>query len=247
MTNTSQIDSQYFNNDVHLNDESIALYVDALKLDKPDALPEIIVTHVADCAECKTAVFELDSLVTEDFGQTASHPFFDQTKANVPSFGAGSLLRIAAVLVLTILGGAFIYTLLQKSTESEIARDAEVPRDSLKIIDSSPQLAENFIVSPNLEDLLAEAVRADELEVLSPKFGADMVDSLRFTWQGAPGSPLTLKILNNREEVLFSYEGVESPFVFSESPPSGLYYWKLETEDELLHVGKFFIQKKAEQ
>jgi hypothetical protein len=38
----------------HLSDEQLALYVDAMVLDKQDQLPE----HVEECLECKFAVME---------------------------------------------------------------------------------------------------------------------------------------------------------------------------------------------
>lgn len=105
--------------------------------------------------------------------------------------------------------------------------------------------AANATESPTLERLLEQYQRAGGIEVVSPSMGAAVEDEITFAWQGG-GEKLAVKILDNREEELQSFSAVESRFVFREvkkALPPGLYYWKLEDENDLLYVGKFYVGK----
>ena len=59
----------FFYESGHLNDEGVALFVDALKLDTVNQIPEQIRRHVEDCAECKTSITGVLTLLEkEDYG-----------------------------------------------------------------------------------------------------------------------------------------------------------------------------------
>ncbi len=100
----------------------------------------------------------------------------------------------------------------------------------------------NYRVNPNLENWIGSQSRSLAVQVLSPQNNAWLEKDILFSWQEVPISPLHLKILNNRNEVLFEYSLRGNRFDFKERLHAGLYYWKLESASDLLYVGKFFIK-----
>lgn len=103
--------------------------------------------------------------------------------------------------------------------------------------------ASRYRVNPNLENMIGSRVRSGLFEVLGPENGRVIKEPIHFSWKRALVSPHTLKIVNNKNEVLYTYPVQGSWFDFNETLSSGLYYWKLESQNELLYVGKFFIGK----
>ena len=106
--------------------------------------------------------------------------------------------------------------------------------------------AANATESPTLERLLDQYQRAGSIEVVSPPIGASVENEIVFAWQGGAGGKLAIKILNNREEEVQNFAPVENRFVFrkvKQALSPGLYYWKLEDENDLIYVGKFFVGK----
>jgi hypothetical protein len=241
----------------HLNQEEIALYVDALKLSKIDQLPEELLIHVADCEECKTEITEVFSLLEEqEYSREAPHPYFDranQGKMKRP----WQAYRIAAILALGIGIGAIVYYLSVTTAEQEMlipaqsSRPAEVGNESTGVAGKTRRNADqpgkelfagNFIESPNLEDLVNNELRSAEIQVLSPANGAVVSERLLFEWRGSSEGPFVFHLLTNTESVLVSRTVTESRIVPEVQLAPGLYYWKLESAGELLHVGKFFVK-----
>jgi len=247
--------TDYFNRDRHLNDEAVALYVDALKLEKQNQLPAKVVEHVEDCQTCKATIFDLHELMREqNYAELGPHPFFEPKTAQ-KTWPYGGLLRLAAVLMIGIVMTYSIYALLFRQTPEEQIAEIKSPRpdstrlsDSLKIELPAPEAvalyAANFEASPNLEDLIDSEFRSSALEALLPKNGSDVQGEIVFKWQGESPTGLQLKILNNHEEALFTSPVQGTQLVFKEKLKPGLYYWKLETEEELLHIGKFYVERK---
>lgn len=106
-----------------------------------------------------------------------------------------------------------------------------------------PLLAANFTPYEPLESLVGTVTRSQGLSDIQPPVGAELKigQAVVFSWQTSDGQPLTVRLLNNREEEIFSraVEGgrLDSPVQLN----PGLYYWKLETADDLLFVGKFLV------
>jgi hypothetical protein len=98
-----------------------------------------------------------------------------------------------------------------------------------------------YRVNPNLENMIGSRVRSGLFEVLGPGNGSVIKEPIRFSWKKPLLSPHTLKIVNNKNQVLYTYTVQGNWFDFNETLVPGLYYWKLENQNELLYVGKFFI------
>jgi plastocyanin len=63
-------------------------------------------------------------------------------------------------------------------------------------------------------------------------------ESITFQWTHAPGHQVILKILSNAGKEVHSVKTERDTYIFRGILKPGLYYWKLESNDELLFVGK---------
>jgi hypothetical protein len=111
-------------------------------------------------------------------------------------------------------------------------------------VDSLKELyAANFEESENLEFLMGQNYRSTEnLIIISPSEGKIIEEKILFHWNYNQDEQLILLVLNNREDVLFKFNVKADEMMFNASDNGldpGLYYWKLESEDDLLHLGKF--------
>jgi hypothetical protein len=116
-----------------------------------------------------------------------------------------------------------------------------VSSDSL-VVSKQQFFADNFTVSPDLENLVNAHSRALSIQVLSPLNEENFKERILFQWKADADDRLTLKILSNKEKTLQTVSVRGSRYVFSQKIPPGLYYWKLESKDELLYLGKFLVK-----
>jgi len=98
-----------------------------------------------------------------------------------------------------------------------------------------------YHVNPNLENMIGSHLRSGFLEVLTPIDNSELTSPIHFSWKRGFVKPHTLKIVNNKNNVLYKYPVQGSSFDFKGKLRPGLYYWKLENRNELLYVGKFFV------
>lgn len=102
-------------------------------------------------------------------------------------------------------------------------------------------------VNPNLESMIDTRYRSSGIQIISPLNNTDCTagSDIVFAWTPPVQGSLTLKIINNKNAVVYEYPlGVNGcEFVFKQHLSPGLYYWKLENQDDLLHIGKFFVKK----
>ncbi|OJJ16822.1 hypothetical protein BKI52_33500 [marine bacterium AO1-C] len=78
--------NQYFDEDGHLNDAGVMLWVDALRLKREADLPEALQEHLELCAQCRISVFDYYEFKREDdIAELANHHYFaklDKARAN---------------------------------------------------------------------------------------------------------------------------------------------------------------------
>jgi len=244
----------FFGEDAHLNEEALALYVDALKLNTVYLLPGAVLGHVDDCQKCKSEIVEALSLVEEQaYSVREPHPYFSNN-ANSTHASFSLPYRIAAIFLIGISIGILIslfrsmkdnQSVITDSMQSVQAAHPEIQKSPTKEDDKVNQqetLADNFSESPNLENLVNSASRSELPLVVSPKNNAVVSQEILFEWNVQEGGLVSVTILSNREDVLKNVKLKQSKFLFSGKLNPGLYYWKLEREDELLYVGKFFVK-----
>lgn len=244
----------FFGAGEHLTDEGVALYVDALKLGTLDQLPTEIRAHVAACNECKTNVTGLFALLdSESYADVRTHPSFTL------EHGVGSsylgVMKLAAVIAGLALIGALMYFWnlpghIRSSAESpqEVLRQgADSARNSQQTHPgpqggSNPEFAANFIADPDLEHLVNSRYRSSGISVVSP-LNESVVDSgALFIWKGRVRGHVRLCIMTNSGSIKRDDYDAKSPSTLKQHLNPGLYYWKIESEDELLYAGKFFVR-----
>lgn len=243
-----------FDNDMHLNEEAVALYIDALKLNKVDLLPDDLLEHISVCLECKKAIMEILPFVENQRSVAEdSHPFFGKRIRSMEK-KFSIIYRIAAVIIIGISISLLFYVF-------RLLRNGEVTmHDSEKIANTIGQeqkgntltekvergdvvAVNSFAISHNLEDLVNAELRSPSVTILTPANNSIPKGPILFSWQRGEAGPLTLKILSNTEKILYSSKTEKSRLLLKEKLHPGLYYWKLESKDELLYVGKFLVKR----
>jgi hypothetical protein len=90
--------------------------------------------------------------------------------------------------------------------------------------------------------MIGSRLRSGLFEALTPKNNSVLTIPIQFSWKQKFLTPHTLKIVDNMNEVLYQYPVKGNSFEFKQDLEPGLYYWKIENQNELLHVGKFLVK-----
>jgi hypothetical protein len=128
----------------------------------------------------------------------------------------------------------------KKAVVDQVIKDAREINTNAGKRKNGHTVVSRYRVNPNLENMIGSRVRSGSFEVLGPENGSVIKEPIHFSWKKPLLSPHTLKIVNNKNQVLYTYPVQGSGFDFNETLAPGLYYWKLENQNELLYVGKFF-------
>jgi hypothetical protein len=118
----------------------------------------------------------------------------------------------------------------------------EQKSDSSQELTKKPELAINFMESAYFESFITN-YRSNEIQIDRPLPGStySYPAEIQFSWRGNIENSLQLIIMNNREELVYKTVVVKE-FTLKNHLDQGLYYWKLESEDELLYLNKFYIK-----
>lgn len=232
--------------------------------------------HYFKCEECfkelKAAEDALNLIKNEGFAVKKT----ESDKSFIDKIFSGFVnpvrigIAIASIAVIFVLLYVF-FNLSSNKTEPIIADDG---RDSVKQIieqksiqpddetipkQKGPKLlaslsGEEFEPNTYYEEWINENVRSVNQivdKVFSPIDNDTLIAStITFNWRLKENLPITLIILNNKEEEVFSSiinqeQFPDYRFVVNANSKfnSGLYYWKIEDENEVYFVGKFYFIK----
>jgi hypothetical protein len=107
-------------------------------------------------------------------------------------------------------------------------------------------IAANFDVYPVFENLIREKYRSGlYIRIISPQKDQQfsIYASILFSWESKLYESLKIIILNNKAELIVEIKDVvDNTVIFNKKLQPGLYYWKLETENDLVYLGKFVIK-----
>lgn len=239
---------KFFDENLHLNEEGVALYVDALKLNTFEQLPEPVLVHVSECAVCKLNIEELFQLLEEEAEISGEQHSLFRPKPRMKGLNRSIFYRTAAVLFIGF--GLYGITRLGLPGRNQGKREGSaqnIPQSSAGI-DSSLKgtakslLSDNYSVSPELEGLIGVHYRSSDIEVESPTVGERIRGKVVFKWAWREKEKVILKIVSNKGKEVFIARTNDNDYEFSGNLDRGLYYWRLETADELLYVGKFLVE-----
>ncbi|MCK9407895.1 MAG: hypothetical protein WCX28_04175 [Bacteriovoracaceae bacterium] len=232
----------------HLNEYGVSLVVDAVRLNRMDELPKKIVRHIEGCDQCKEQILQVTDLtVQQSLDQSTPHPYFDTHKKR--SEFPIMWYRAAAVLAVALAGGITYYLLNQQQTSHQIDFTVHPPAiestqtrtEDFFTATQNNLYADNFVPSPNLDDVIQSDFRSATIEVFSPNNGEFVHPPITFRWEHFD-RPMKLKILTNKEITILTSIVTTNSFITTKKFEPGLYYWKLEADDELLYIGNFFVR-----
>jgi hypothetical protein len=259
----------YFNNG-HLNDEGIALYVDALILNREGILSIEIHEHIQICHQCKEEAFALYAVMQKDniIQNTVNHPCFDESRVDTTKkFMAGSFFKMAVVIILILSIGTLMYyitshfhrshvsyitvnhPLINKAKNIESQQNLKdtvivaVQKDSPKL--SNTRLASTLKKSALYESLIVSQYRNADIEVSFPplNYSFHSKQDLVFKLNGDISASLVLIIFDNQGKKLIEINDISNKNIFiTKKLFYGLYYWKLMKEDNVIQMGKFFVK-----
>jgi hypothetical protein len=243
-----------FNERGHLNDLGVSLYVDALKLKRMGGLPENLVRHVEECQECRREITGLYELVLgEDYSTVHTHPTLGSaTAAGRKGWQVTYRLAAAIVALLGVAVAAYYLTLRPSDHPEQAGRVIDAPAESTKspadirgrTPDATPvAIAENFAENPELEYLLSDRTRSASVSDVLPRDGASVKSPIHMRWRTNARGPFHVVVMNNKGNTVASVRGGDSSCTIRRGLAAGLYYWKLEGKGNLLHVGKFKIER----
>jgi len=103
-------------------------------------------------------------------------------------------------------------------------------------------LAMNYAASDYFESFI-DNFRSEEIEIISPKGSAEFIfgSEIVFKWSLMQKDSLLIRIFNNREENIYNFV-TKQQYLFNDELEPGLYYWKLESDEDLLYMNKFIIK-----
>lgn len=101
--------------------------------------------------------------------------------------------------------------------------------------------AARYVPNEEFESMIGTTVRSEDFPVEAPKNGVSFKANEPFVFKWENNIKLNLTILDNEEEEVFVKEMEGTSFDFKNTLAPGIYYWKLETAEDLLHLGQFII------
>jgi hypothetical protein len=132
-------------------------------------------------------------------------------------------------------------TMRQQTQTPEIRKDPE--KKHIPEFRQSPLMADNFKPNDVLENFVNRQYRAGAAEIITPNNADTLSSPIRFKWKEMEGiHSFIVAVVDNKNEEVWrgsteSYE-LTCDLKFS----SGLYYWMLKTDGDILSVRKFFVR-----
>ncbi|MEW6511247.1 MAG: hypothetical protein AB1428_09840 [Bacteroidota bacterium] len=251
MSNTKRL----FTDIGHLNDEGVALFVDALKLHTVAQLPADVRDHVADCTDCKKNITGVFAVVrNEDYSLLSQHPYLILNRT-ARRRAAGATWRIAAAIGGVALASALIYYLVARNSEGNIRQSEHVTQESAResVAVAAPELAPQaahteqyaaaFTPSPEYESLVETGTRSFSISEVRPANGStNQGIGIVFSWKASPQKALQVVVMDNTGAEVWVSTRSLPPIAGVRKLMGGLYYWKLTDGEEAVHVGKFTVR-----
>jgi len=255
----------------HLTEEGIAACAEALLNENSDDSLQEFQAHLETCEVCRREVVELYGLIATMPPENQEDQK-DQEAADQPVPARGSAPRLHrawrwSLVALTALLAFWVYQITQQ-TPLSLPPGNNVPMPSPEQLltpqqkqdrpvaettapdravpeQQEPDLyAANFVPSDQLEGLSGEVFRSGGFEALSPALNQVFSpgSTLPFQWKQDAEQSLQLIVLDNLGKELFRKAISAANFEWTTPKRPGLYYWKLESEEELLYTGKFLLK-----
>lgn len=243
----------------HLDENALAYYAEYLR-GLHDSVPESDREHVERCARCRQEIAEIDHLL--DQVKEAEVPYGKSRrpvrwKTAVRLAGAVAAVFVLAWLIQWFMkepieqeriAGPTDSLLIESPTGQDSTRadtvalpEAVPPEPADTDVHDTIRYAEAFKPHPGLEALVGIRYRnVVQVQVKTPQdVTLQPGDTLLLIWDPLPEDTYQVRLVNNRDEaVLLTDPSKEHRVLIPLRLSPGLYYWKLETEEELVQAGR---------
>lgn len=256
--------ASHFTPEGHLSELAYAKVADSIAMDRLQDLPVELRKHLDECSACRHEVAELYQVV-----QSLDEKPLPTQKSQSKGMNK-YMIWVPIVLLFSGLAYWFwpasnepsprpkleqnaarstppisTDTIVPKKIEAETKPEPQPLKQNTPPPEKeeAPVYADAFIPDDQLESLVGIQVRSGEELRFVPDPGKTVKRGgpLSFSWTNSLEGPFELTVLNNEGEEQKRYEGFAHNWVFRVDLSPGLYYWKLETVEDLLFVGKFTI------
>ena len=105
---------------------------------------------------------------------------------------------------------------------------------------------EEYKLSPIITSMLGSTTRSDYIKIQQPKDSTyfKIGQHISFAWKSELSEEIKLTIFNNTDELIFESDVLkEETYNLTKILKPGVYYWKIESIDDMHHLGVFFIAK----
>jgi len=226
---------------LHNRSERIAAYLaDELSEAEKLAFEE----HYFECSEC-FAELTIASDAVRVIRQEGRRAFSESDSSAAKPFAAvrdylSNLIEtiqrrpgfaIAVVLIFIIAVSPLIYFQLTRSPSG------------------GEPYAANFEPSPVLESYMGQTLKSRQFVLEAQPANDESFEKpeIEFRWtlqdeHAESAGPLELRILDNKQKHMYSFQVNENLLAFDKKLEPGLYYWTLLSESEMIYLGRFFVR-----
>lgn len=196
--------------DNHLSESEMSIYVNNLRLNSQNLIPESARIHVEKCDDCKNGVVEILGFIQSE--NIAPETYSD----NSSIFAAnGTLYRIVPLLAAMFLV-VFVQYSIYKLNISETV----------------------YAVNEDYEMMVGNVFRSEKIGLLSPQSISNFSKSIIFELAQAPTEILYLFVYDVDENLVHESTFNNAKVMLNLDIEDGNYYWKVESESDLISVGK---------
>ena len=258
INNSNEVNAMTDNFDAnHLNDACIASLA-ILDGNNKTAIPENVLIHLSECLDCREKLIAVQLIEKYDYSVN-QFTIKEKRNQNVNTF-RNIILAAASVLVFIV----FTFLLINNKPDIAVPELAKVSdtepiqlsgntiKDSMKVDEKKKEIAsivkdnkksipnkKAYTEIPYLEQEIKEKYRNITTVALVDAEITQFQDSIIFDFINYNPSSSKLSIRNNSDEEIYSSKITGNRLVIKHNYPSGLYYWFITNDTNVLRIGKF--------
>jgi hypothetical protein len=250
----------------HFTDKELARYVDASNSGNLHLLPEEMLNHIETCLDCKMSTIELLELI--DFNDEDDivqiNQYTPKQSKHTPFIPKALIIVAAASVVAIVIYGFLKFEFADVKSNNNSKKLVDNKLDTISFlkenveIDDYHQISENKIKPDpqvNSSDRFDEFIifetainnnyrSATDRKLFTPVLDAELtnVDSIEFKWETTDIETQKFYLYDNKGKVIYSEENIlNGHCLVAIMLAEALYYWKVENENDIILIGKFYI------
>lgn len=217
--------------------------------------------HLLICSDCRKELETMERIITQA-AKSRMHEVFTgnsgiENKPRKTKPGLIAMYRMAASLLLFIGVSVVLFYFIKRENKpgGQMVNESVSREDSLqqpspdsivtehKVKHISNYLAaedQAFKPSSFYEPLVSNVYRSADMNISDPAINYSK-GVIVFNWSYYRADSLLVLLINNKDSVIFKQRAIP-PYKCRKMLKPGLYYWQLQTDDELLFTGKLVIR-----